>query len=42
MAQKFLYGSKVIAAFEQVGGEGMPERMIADVLDHAGLASAFP
>ena len=27
VAQKFLYGSNVIAAFEQVSGEGMLERM---------------
>ena len=27
MAQKFLYGSNVIATFERVSGEGMLERM---------------
>jgi hypothetical protein len=32
VAQEFLYGSNVIAAFEQVSGEGMPERMASGPL----------
>ncbi len=30
MAQHFLYGAQVGAAFHQVSGEGMPERMRAN------------
>ena len=45
VAQKFLYGSNVITVFEQVSGEGMPERMTSDPLGQSrfrnGISYSF-
>ena len=44
MTQKFLHGSNVIAAFEQMRGEGMPQTMgrrpLADPSAMAGLTDS--
>jgi len=42
MAQKLLDGSNVIATFEQVGGEGMPESVASGPLGQAGLHHRVP
>jgi len=41
MAQKLLDSPNVIAAFEQLSGEGMPEGMTTDILDYLGLTNGF-
>jgi len=41
VAQKFLDGSNVVAALEQVRSEGMAECMTAHVFDDSGFADRF-
>ncbi len=42
MAEEFLYSADVVAALEEVGGEGMAEGMGCDAFGDAGGACCFP
>ncbi len=42
MAEQLLYGPDVVAAFEQVGGKGMTERVGSGVLGPAAIGPLRP
>ena len=41
MAQKFLYGSNIVSALEQMRREGMAKCVTVHEHDHAGFADRF-
>jgi hypothetical protein len=41
VAKKFLDGPDIVSCFEQVGGEGVPEGMAADMFDNSSFSDSF-
>lgn len=41
VSHQFLNRADVVSGFQQVSGEGMPEGMAADMLDHSGFSNGL-